>query len=343
MKILITGGAGFIGSAFVRRALADRDGNEVVTLDKITYAGDPANLAELEAEPRHRFVEGDIIDAALVESLMPGVAAIVNIAAETHVDRSLLEPAAFVRTNIEGTLTLLEAARRHGVRLLQVGTDEVYGDMPGDERATEQAPLRPRSPYAASKAAADHLVGAFVVSHGVDAVITRGCNTIGPRQYPEKLVPLFVARALRDEQLPLYGDGRQVRDWLAVEDHVEGIWLALTQGRPGGVYNLGREQERENVAVVADILRRLDKPASLVRQVADRPGHDRRYAIDARLAREELGWRPQFSATEALERAVDWCATHAQWSRDRLDGATGQSYAERQYAWRLAAGRKDQG
>ena len=343
MKLLVSGGAGFIGAAFVRRVLTDARSHEVVTLDKLTYAGDPTNLDDLPNRERHRFVLGDITDADLVESLMEGVDAIVNIAAETHVDRSLLEPAAFVRTNVEGTLTLLEAARRHRVRLLQVSTDEVYGDMPGDDRATEAFPLRPRSPYAASKAAADHLVASFHVSHGADVVVTRGCNTIGARQYPEKLVPLFVARALRDEPLPLYGDGLQVRDWLAVEDHVDGIWQALTCGLSGAVYNLAREEELENRQVVSIILERLGKPESLVRHVSDRPGHDRRYAIDTRLAREELGWQPRYTAIEALGRAIDWCVANPEWSRRRLDTEIGRTYAERQYAWRLATGTEERG
>jgi dTDP-glucose 4,6-dehydratase len=337
MKLLVTGGAGFIGSAFVRHALAATGAHEVLTLDALTYSGDRRNLDEVAGDPRHRFVHGSITDHGLVMELAAGVDAIVNIAAETHVDRSLLDPAAFVQTNVGGTTALLDAARARGIRLVQVSTDEVYGDVDAPVRSDEHAPLRPRSPYAASKAAADHMVAAYVVSHGVDAVITRGCNTIGPRQYPEKLVPLFVARALQDEALPVYGDGRQVRDWLAVEDHVAAIWLALTRGAGGAIYNVAREQERENRAVVAAILDRLGKPASLITHVADRPGHDRRYAVDATRIREELGWAPQYTADEALARTIDWCAANLDTQRRRLDAQGDRAYFDRQYGWRMTA------
>ncbi|MGN6033361.1 MAG: dTDP-glucose 4,6-dehydratase, partial [Thermomicrobiales bacterium] len=261
MKLLVTGAAGFIGSTYVRQVLEQHPEDTVVSLDALTYAGLTANLAGMEGDPRHRFVHGSIADAALVDDLVAdGVDAIVNFAAETHVDRSLLDPEAFLATNVHGVYVLLDAARRHGVRLLQVSTDEVYGDIPEGHYSRETDPVNPRSPYSAAKAGGELFCHSFAVSYGTDVVITRGCNTIGPRQYPEKLIPLFVTNALRDEPLPVYGDGQQVRDWLFVEDHCRAIHTVLEKGRPGEVYNVGGNCSLPNLEVVHRILRATRKP-----------------------------------------------------------------------------------
>jgi len=338
MRVLVTGGAGFIGSAYVRHVLATHPGDEVVVLDALTYAGNPANLAELDGEARLRFVRGDIAEAAAVEPLVAETDAVVNFAAETHVDRSLLDPAAFARANVVGVMTLLEAARRHGKRLLQVSTDEVYGDVAGDHHSVEGDPLLPRSPYAAAKAGGELMCRAYQISYGVDVVVTRGCNTIGPRQYPEKMVPLFVTNALADLPLPVYGDGQQVRDWLHAEDHAAAVDLVLHRGRSGETYNVGAGNERPNLDVVRAILTRLDKPESLITHVPDRPGHDRRYALDWSKIREEIGWVPARDFAQTLADTVDWYVAHPDWWRAirSADGAFADYY-DRQYGWRLAA------
>jgi dTDP-glucose 4,6-dehydratase len=338
VKILVTGGAGFIGSTYVRRVLADHPDDEVTTLDLLTYAGNLANLDGVLGDPRHHFVRGDIADADRVEALVANCDAVVNFAAETHVDRSLLDPAAFARTNVTGVLTLLDAVRRHGKRLVQVSTDEVYGDVEPGRYAVETDPLLPRSPYAAAKAGGELMGRAYHVSYGTDVVTTRGCNTLGPRQYPEKLVPLFVTNALQDQPLPVYGDGMQVRDWLHADDHAAAIDLALRRGAPGAVYNVGAGNERANLEVARAILRRLGKPASLIAHVPDRPGHDRRYALDWGKVRRELGWEPRYGFETALADTVDWYARHPNWWRAIRDDANGfGDYYERQYGWRLAA------
>ena len=337
MKPLVTGGAGFIGSAYVRRVLAAHPDDEAVTLDLLTYAGSLANLEGVINDPRHRFVRGDIADAGLVDELVAGCDAVVNIAAETHVDRSLLDATAFARANVDGVLTLLDAARRHGKRLLQVSTDEVYGDVEPERSAVETDPLLPRSPYAAAKAGGELMCRAYHVSYGVDVVVTRGCNTIGPRQYPEKLVPLFVTNALRDEPLPVYGDGLQVRDWLHVDDHSAAIDLVLRRGRAGETYNIGAGHQRPNIDVVCAILARLGKPASLIRHVADRPGHDRRYALDATKIRAELGWAPARDFAATLNDTIEWyVANPAWWEAIRDADGPFQDYYARQYGRRLA-------
>ncbi|MDP9365662.1 MAG: dTDP-glucose 4,6-dehydratase [Chloroflexota bacterium] len=338
MRILVTGGAGFIGSAYVRHVLATQPEDEVVVLDLLTYAGNPANLDELREEPRLRFVRGDIADASVVDELAAESDALVNFAAETHVDRSLLEPEAFARANVIGVLTLLDAARRHGRRLLQVSTDEVYGDVEPGRFSVETDPLLPRSPYAAAKAGGELMCRAYAVSYGTDVVVTRGCNTIGPRQYPEKMVPLFVTNALQDLPLPVYGDGMQVRDWLHAEDHAAAVDLALRRGRAGEIYNVGAGNERPNLDVVRAILARLGKPESLIAHVPDRPGHDRRYALDPAKIREELGWTPARDFERTLNDTVDWYVSHPEWWR-AIRGNDGDfaDYYERQYAWRLAA------
>lgn len=341
-RILVTGGAGFIGSAFVRRRLA-ATADHLVVVDKLTYAGNPANLAGLDedegARHRYRFVRADIADEPLMKELVTGVDAIVNFAAESHVDRSILEPAAFLATGVMGVYSLLEAARAEherrggGVRLVQVSTDEVYGPVP-EGLSVETDPMRPTSPYSAAKAAGEHLVAAYHETHGLDTVITRGANTYGPNQYPEKLIPLFVTNALDDEPLPMYGDGMQRRDWLYVTDHADGIGVALDRGDAGGVYNIpGDGVERSNRAVTEAILGALGKPWSLVRSVPDRPGHDRRYALDGSRLRG-LGWAPRVGFDEGIAGTVAWYAEHRDWWEPIKRGEW-LDYYRKQYAWRL--------
>jgi dTDP-glucose 4,6-dehydratase len=338
MTILVTGGAGFIGSALVRLVLERYPEDTVTTLDALTYAGNPANLEDLDGHPRHKFVHGDIGDSTLVNKLVLAHDAVVNCAAETHVDRSLLDPSAFLRSNVEGVYVLLDAVRRHGRRLVQVSTDEVYGDIPAGRYSLETDAVAPRSPYAAAKAGGELFCRSFVVSYGTDVVITRGCNTIGPRQYPEKLVPLFVTNALRDRPLPVYGDGMQVRDWLHAEDHAAGINLALRKGRTGEIYNIGAGNERPNIEVVRTLLARLGKSEGLITHVPDRPGHDRRYSLDSTKIRDELGWRPTRDIAATLNDTIDWYVTHPEWWMAILEGSSAfAKYYEQQYGWRLAA------
>jgi len=328
MRVLVTGGAGFIGSRFVQRLAAQ--GEDVVVLDKLTYAGNRANLEGVE----HEFHHGDIADPDAVARAAVGCEAIVNFAAETHVDRSILGPAEFILTDVLGTQVLLDHARQHGLRHLQVSTDEVYGDIPlGADPSAEDAPLRPSSPYAASKAGGDMQVLAYVRTYGVDALITRGANTYGPRQYPEKIIPLFVTNALDGEPLPVYGDGRQRREWLHVDDHCAGIELALRAGGKGEVYNVGG-QERENLEVVRRILDLTGASPDLVRMVEDRPGHDRRYAVDSAKLRG-LGWAPERSFDGGgLDETVAWYREHRDWWEPIKSGDYRRYYAE-QYAARL--------
>ena len=332
MKILVTGGAGFIGSNFVRHLLTAHPDDTVVNLDKLTYAGNPANLADLAGSPRYSFVHGDICDAKVVREVARGVDAIVNMAACTHVDRSLIEPDEFIRTDVFGVFTLLEAVRELGIpRLLHVSTDEVYGSVAtGSSR--EADPLRPSNPYSASKAAGDLLALAYVQTHRVPVVITRSSNNFGPYQYPEKVVPLFVTNALEDEPLPLYGDGRNVRDWLYVLDNCAAIDLVLRQGRDGEVYNIGGGTEVENHVLTREILRLTGKPESLVRPVKDRPGHDRRYSLDSGKIRE-LGWRPRHVFADALAETVRWYRDHEAWWRP-LKFSEFRTYYRQQYGHR---------
>ncbi|HUK98535.1 MAG TPA: dTDP-glucose 4,6-dehydratase [Gaiellaceae bacterium] len=328
MRILVAGGAGFIGSRFARR-LAE-GGDSVVVLDKLTYAGNRANLDGVE----HEFHEGDIADADAVARAAARCDAIVNFAAETHVDRSILGPAEFILTDVLGTQVLLDHARHHGLRLLHVSTDEVYGDIELDAPAcTEEAPLRPSSPYSASKAGGDLQVLAYVRTYKSDALITRGANTYGPRQYPEKFLPLFITNALDGEALPVYGDGRQRREWLHVDDHCTAIEVALRQGDTGEVYNVGG-QERENLDVVRRILDLTGASPDLVRHVEDRPGHDRRYSIDSSKLRL-LGWSPGHSFDAGgLEETVGWYRDNREWWEPIKSGEYRAYYAE-QYAARL--------
>jgi dTDP-glucose 4,6-dehydratase len=329
MRVLVTGGAGFIGSQFVRRIAAS--GDSVVVLDKLTYAGNRANLEGVE----HTFHRGDIADAEAVAGAANGCDAIVNFAAETHVDRSILGPAEFILTDVLGTQVLLDYARHHQIRHLQVSTDEVYGDIPLDaEPCAEDAPLRASSPYSASKAGGDLQVLAYVRTYGVDALITRGANTYGPRQYPEKFLPLFITNAFDGQHLPVYGDGRQRREWLHVEDHCAGIELALRKGAAGNVYNVGG-QERENMEVVRRILDLTGASPDLVRHVADRAGHDRRYSVDSSKLRD-LGWTPKHSFDAGgLEDTVEWYREHRDWWEPIKSGDYKQYY-DQQYAERLS-------
>jgi dTDP-glucose 4,6-dehydratase len=330
VRVLVTGGAGFIGSHFVRRLLAA--GEQVVVLDKLTYAAhDGANLAGVECE----FHRGDIAhDEELVAELVARADAVVNFAAETHVDRSILSATDFGNTEFLGTRVLLEAIRGRDVRFVQVSTDEVYGDLAAGGHAGEDDPVRPSSPYSVAKAAGDMWIPAYVRTFGVDASITRGSNTYGPNQYPEKLIPLFVTNALDGQPLPLYGDGRQVRDWLHVSDHCAGIELVLREGRPGESYNVGGGDERENLEVAHAILDLLDADPSLLRHVEDRPGHDRRYALDTTKLRS-LGWAPRVSFADGLAETVAWYRERRDWWEPIKSGEF-RAYYERQYAARLS-------
>jgi dTDP-glucose 4,6-dehydratase len=327
VKILVTGGAGFIGSHFVRRLR--RGGDEVAVLDKLTYSGNRANLPE-DVE----FHRGDIANPDDVERAARGCDAIVNFAAETHVDRSILAAEDFGRTEFHGTQMLLEQIRRTGIRLVQVSTDEVYGDLEPGGSSRETDALHPSSPYSAAKAAGDLLVPAYVRTFGVDASITRGSNTYGPHQYPEKVIPLFVTNALDGEPLPLYGDGRQVRDWLFVDDHCAGVELVLREGAPGEIYNVGGGDEHENIEVAERILELTGADRSLLRSVADRPGHDRRYSLDTTKLRA-LGWRPQTPFEIGLRETVSWYRENRAWW-ERIKSGDYREYYERQYAERLA-------
>jgi dTDP-glucose 4,6-dehydratase len=338
-RLLVTGGAGFIGSCFVRDVLGRRDGTRITVLDNLTYAGNEANLAPVMAEPeqagRFRFVRGDIADRDVVAPLVADADAVVNFAAESHVDRSILDPEAFLVTGVIGVHVLLEAVRAadHPIRFLQVSTDEVYGSVEAGHSVETDA-LVPRSPYAAAKAAGELLARSYFVTYGTDVVVTRGSNTYGPYHHPEKLIPLFITNAIDDAPLPLYGDGRQRRDWLYVADHAGAIDHVLRTGAPGGVYNLPGDAEMENLEVVRLLLDLLGKPWSLVRHVEDRPGHDRRYAMDgSRLL--ALGWRNRTRFAEGLASTVDWFRDNEAWWR-AIRAGDWDAYYARQYGVRLA-------
>lgn len=339
MKVFVTGGAGFIGANFVHYLHRLEPETTILTFDLLTYAGNLANLAPLEGSPRHRFVRGDVTDAVAVDAVLAdGCDAVVHFAAESHVDRSIEDAAAFVRTNVLGTQVLLDAARRRGVRrFLQISTDEVYGSLGATGRFTEETPLAPTSPYAASKAAADLLVQAYGKTYGLDCVITRCSNNYGPYQFPEKVMPLFITNALNDLPLPLYGDGLNVRDWIFVEDHCAGLHAVLRRGRAGEVYNIGAGMELSNRDLTTAILREVGKPESLVRFVADRPAHDRRYAIDATKLRTELGWAPRHTFADGLAATVRWYRDQRAWWEAVKSGEY-RGYYERMYGHRLASG-----
>jgi dTDP-glucose 4,6-dehydratase len=332
MKILVTGGAGFIGSNYVRHVLTTHPGDSVVNLDKLTYAGNLDNLRDVERDSRYTFVQGDICDESRVREVMRGVDAVVHFAAETHVDRSNLGADGFLRTNVTGTFTLLEAARELKVgRFLAVSTDEVYGSI-AKGAAREGDPLNPSNPYSASKAAADLLVRAYWTTHRLPVLITRSSNNFGPYQYPEKVIPLFVTNALEGKPLPLYGDGKNVRDWLYVLDNCGAIDLVLRTGRDGEIYNIGGSTEVENIGLTRRILSLLGQPESLITPVADRPGHDRRYALDSGKIKT-LGWAPATSFDTALAATVEWYRAHEAWWKPIKSG-TFRQYYQTQYAAR---------
>ena len=337
MKMLVTGGCGFIGSNYVRHVLATHPEDHVVNLDALTYAGNLENLAGLERHPAFTFVKGDITDAAAVDALFAKhqFEAVVNFAAESHVDRSLhLGPGVFIQTNIQGTQVLLDASVKHRVkRYLQVSTDEVYGSLGPTGSFTEETPLQPNNPYAATKAGADFMVRAAHNSHGLDVVITRCSNNFGPYQFPEKLIPLMITNALADKELPVYGDGMQVRDWIYVLDHCSAVDVVLRTGKTGEVYNIGGNHDVPNMEIVRGILRILKKPDTLIRHVKDRPGHDRRYAMDSEKLRRELGWKPAHTFEQALERTVAWYLQNRTWWENIRSGQY-RSYYEKMYAWR---------
>jgi dTDP-glucose 4,6-dehydratase len=321
MKILVTGGAGFIGSNFIRCLLASERGYSVINYDKLTYAGNLGNLESVAENPRYRFVKGDICDPLAVEAAMTGCTAIVHFAAESHVDRSIYEPAPVVQTNVTGTFVLLEAARKAGVsRFVHISTDEVYGDIPSEQSADEGFPIRPSSPYSATKASSDLLVLSYVRTYNFPAVITRSSNNYGPFQFPEKFVPLMVTNALQGKAMPIYGDGKQQRDWLHVEDNCRGILLALEKGEIGEVYNIGGSDTHENLEICRWLLEFTGKSEALLSYVRDRPGHDRRYALNCKKIATKLGWKSQTSLKEGLRKTIEWYTSNGKWLEDIYAG-----------------------
>ncbi|MBZ0168334.1 spore coat protein [Candidatus Methylomirabilis lanthanidiphila] len=332
MRILVTGGAGFIGSNFIRHLLATDPTCRIVNLDKLTYAGNLENLTDVEGDRRYQFIKGSICDAAQVDTLLSeGFDALVNFAAESHVDRSIQDARAFVETNVLGTQTLLEACRRYRVsRMLQVSTDEVYGSLGPSGRFTEESPLHPNSPYAASKAAGDMLVSAYFRTYGLPVIITRSSNNYGPQQFPEKAIPLFITNALVGEPLPMYGDGLYVRDWLHVQDHCEALALVLRSGAAGDIYNIGGNCERANIDVAHFILRTLGKPKTLITHVRDRLGHDRRYALNTSKIEQVLGWKPRIPFETGLEDTIHWYERHTTWWT-RIKGGQYREYYRKTY------------
>ncbi len=331
--IFVTGGAGFIGSAFVRLILEETSNVKIINFDALTYAGNLENLNGLD-KPRHKFIKGDITNRAEVFDALPETCeAVFNFAAESHVDRSINSASEFVLTNVLGTQVLLDAARAKNVRrFVQISTDEVQGSLPEDSNLffTEDSPLKPNSPYAASKAAAEYFVRAAHETFQIDTVITRCGNNYGKRQFPEKLIPLMIANAINDEPLPVYGDGKNVRDWIFVEDHCRAIWLAYKKGKSGESYNIGARNERQNIEVVKSILDALSKPHSLIKFVTDRLGHDRRYAIDATKVETELGWKPQTTWEEGLQKTIRWYQENQDWV-NRIRSGAYQDYYKKQY------------
>jgi dTDP-glucose 4,6-dehydratase len=333
MKLLITGGAGFIGSNFVRYMVNKYPQYKIVNLDLLTYAGNLENLKDIENAPNYKFVRGDIADREFINGLFreEKFDYVLNFAAESHVDRSITDPGIFVQTNIQGTLALLDAAKTLGVtKYLQVSTDEVYGTLGETGYFTEETPLAANSPYSASKAGADLLVRAYHETFGLPVNITRCSNNYGPFHFPEKLIPLMIINALNDKELPIYGDGLNIRDWLHVEDHCQAIDLVLHQGRNGEVYNVGGNNERTNIEIVKTILKHLGKPESLMKFVKDRPGHDRRYAIDATKLRTELGWSPKYNFDTGIEQTINWYLNNREWWENIISGEY-QEYVKSQY------------
>jgi dTDP-glucose 4,6-dehydratase len=339
MKILVTGGAGFIGSAFVRLVIAETD-YRVVNLDALTYAGNLENLTPVEGNDRYRFVHGDITDATLVDALVADEKpdAIVHFAAESHVDRSILSPEPVVRTNFNGSFNMLEAAKRNNVaRFVHVSTDEVYGSLEPPHEADENYPLNPASPYSASKAGSDLLARSYFITFKLPVLITRASNNYGPYQFPEKLIPLMITRALDGQPLPVYGDGQQVRDWLYVDDHCRGILAVLRKGRDGEIYNIGGNRSLPNLDVVRMLLEATGQPESLITYVKDRPGHDRRYALSSEKLMSETAWRPVMDFEAGLARTIDWYRTNTAWL-SRVRSGEYRDYYERNYGSRTVAG-----
>lgn len=336
MKLLITGGAGFIGSNFVIYMLNKYPEYKIVNVDALTYAGNLENLSEVQHNPNYRFVKADIADAQAMEQLFSeGVDVVVNFAAESHVDRSILEPEIFVKTNVLGTQVLLDAAKKHGVtKFVQVSTDEVYGSLGETGLFSETTSLTPNSPYSASKAGGDLLVRAYYETFGLPVNITRCSNNYGPYQFPEKLIPLMIANALNDKQLPIYGDGLNIRDWLYVEDHCSAIDLVIHKGHNGEVYNIGGNNERTNIHIVKTILEQLGKPELLMKFVEDRLGHDRRYGIDASKITNELGWQPKHTFETGIKETISWYLNNRTWW-ERIQSGAYQAYYEKQYGTRL--------
>jgi dTDP-glucose 4,6-dehydratase len=337
MKLLITGGAGFIGSNFVRYMVNKYLNYQIVNLDLLTYAGNLENLKDIENKPNYKFVRGDIADRDFIQGLFQEEKFdyVLNFAAESHVDRSITDPGIFVQTNIQGTLALLDAAKTFGVtKYLQVSTDEVYGTLGETGYFTEETPLAANSPYSASKAGADLLVRAYHETFGLPVNITRCSNNYGPYHFPEKLIPLMIINALHDKELPIYGDGLNIRDWLHVEDHCQAIDLVLHKGRNGEVYNVGGNNERTNIEIVKTILKQLNKPESLMKFVTDRPGHDRRYAIDATKLCTELGWKPKYNFDTGIEQTINWYLNNRDWWENIISGEY-QDYVKSQYGDRL--------
>jgi dTDP-glucose 4,6-dehydratase len=337
MKIFVTGGAGFIGSEFIRLVLSLDKGYRVVNYDKLTYAGNLANLKSVADEPSYEFVKGDICDANAVERAMGGCDWVVHFAAESHVDRSIYEPSAAIQTNVTGTFVLLQVARKVGVkRFLHISTDEVYGDMAPGEFADESSPIKPSSPYSASKAGSDLLVASYVRTYGFPGIVTRSSNNYGPFQFPEKFLPLLITNALEDKRLPIYGDGKQQRDWLHVRDNCLGLVAVLERGRIGEVYNIGGSDIVENLDMARRILRLMGKPETLLSYVTDRPGHDRRYALKCGKMERELGWKPTISLEDGLRRTIEWYKTHGDWIADVRAGDY-RTYYEKYYENRDAS------
>ncbi|MGG0252057.1 dTDP-glucose 4,6-dehydratase [Bacillus toyonensis] len=337
MKVLVTGGAGFIGSNFVRYMVKKYPEYNIVNLDALTYAGNLENLKDIEELSNYKFIKGDIADRQFINQLFKeeNFDYVLNFAAESHVDRSITNPDIFIQTNIQGTQVLLDAAKNAEVKkYLQVSTDEVYGTLGETGYFTEETPLASNSPYSSSKAGADLLVRAYHETFGLPVNITRCSNNYGPFHFPEKLIPLMIINALNDKQLPVYGDGLNVRDWLHVEDHCQAIDLVLHKGKNGEVYNVGGNNERTNIEIVKTILKALDKPESLIKYVTDRPGHDRRYAIDATKLREELGWLPKYNFDTGIEQTIKWYLENQDWWKNIISGEY-QEYFKNQYANRL--------
>jgi dTDP-glucose 4,6-dehydratase len=331
MKIFVTGGAGFIGSNFIRHVLSLNQKYKIVNYDKLTYAGNLANLEAVAQNPNYSFVRGDICDAAAVEEAMRGCDAVVHFAAESHVDRSIYEPAPVIETNLTGTFILLQVARKlHTERFVHISTDEVYGDMRPGAFADENSPLEPSSPYSASKAGSDLLVRSYVRTFGFPALITRSSNNYGPFQFPEKFLPLMITNIMDEKLLPIYGDGKQQRDWLHVEDNCRGVLAVLERGRIGEVYNLGGIDIEENITIATRLLRLMGKPETLLTYVQDRPGHDRRYALHCHKMEEELGWKPLIPFEEGLRQTIDWYKSNADWMAG-VRGGDYLSYYEKYY------------